>query len=256
MRIIIAAMSLLILNCNIPKNKTEKNNIIESHFLSETNQGTIEEATYLVNNGDIKSGLKIINYLISKNHDSSNLFYLRGMCLYKLKSNNLALNDFNKSLSLDSANYRAMAAKGDVFQKQNKYSSAIKEYNSALVGLKGDFYLLNNMGTLYFQAKEYEKSMRIFKEISVGQPNNTTALYNLAKAKVEMQENTSAMENLKELLKIDKNDFEAYNLQGKVYAKLNNIEEAKKCWETSLRISPGNKVAIYNLDLLEKKTKQ
>ncbi len=60
-----------------------------------------------------------------------------------------------------------------------------------------------------------------------------------------------AMAKNKEILKLDRSNIEALLRMGFAYSQLNDIKRAERCYKKVLRIQPGNKIALQNIQRMK-----
>jgi tetratricopeptide (TPR) repeat protein len=210
--------------------------------------GTIEEAVSLIENHKENEAIEIVNYLIKNSTDSlSYLHFLKGMALYRLQDFQLSLNSIEKSISVDSLNYRSYVVKGDIFQKTSEFDSALVYYEKAAVGLSNDQYLLNNIGTLYTNIGRLYDAKKIYHRLDMIEPNSADYLYNFSFVYYKLGGYDIALTIVERAIAIRHDDAGLYNLKGQILGKKGNIEEAIKSFETSVRLKPHENNAVENL---------
>ncbi len=168
---------------------------------------------------------------------------------------------------------------GDELIKEKKENEALIEYEKASKLAQDHVVALNNVATSYVRLGKVDQGIAIFKKVLSIDTNNRIALANLAEVnKIKGNNNPSlqskptnqqlAIENnirthyrAGECEKADElynslneagSNPQILNNIGICYAQKNNLSEAKKRWEQSLKIDPSYQPAKDNLKKLEK----
>lgn len=102
-------------------------------------------------------------------------YYNRANVYSQLNILDLALNDYNKAIKLDSNNSKYFINRGITFYKQNKYIDALNDFNRAisLEPKNTDYYL--NRSTLYVSTKQYLLALLDLNKIIELEPKNGEA---------------------------------------------------------------------------------
>ncbi len=91
-----------------------------------------DEVRQKLDQGNFREAVSLVDELGKSGNPDAELYLLRGVGHYQLEAFSSARNDFEKSVSLDSADYRAFFNLGNVARQQNNPEEAIKHYSRAL----------------------------------------------------------------------------------------------------------------------------
>lgn len=153
---------------------------------------------------------------IEKNPDDASLYYKRGKALHGMQQDSLALNDFNKAISLDSSK---------------------AEYFSAI-------------GDLLFEHKDIDASLHwITKAIKLN-PKDPAAHLKMAKLFIYTKDYTSAFSEINTVLRQDVYNPEGYFLKGVIYKELKDTTRAISSFHTAVQVQPSYRDAIIQLGLM------
>lgn len=153
---------------------------------------------------------------IKKDPSNAALYYKRGTLLNNMQEDSLALNDFNKAISLDSSKAEYYSAIGDILFEHKDLSGSVKWLGKALK--------LN--------------------------PNDPAAHLKMAKMFVYTKEYTSAFNEINTVLRQDVYNPEGYFLKGMIYKDLKDTSKAISSFQTAESVDPRYIDAMIQLGLL------
>ncbi len=100
-----------------------------------------------------------------------------GYKLYKRRIYRKALQEFDKTIEMDSKNFKAYFWRGRVYLKSGQYDKAISDFK-IVIKLKADYAeAYDNLGWLYYQREEYDESIKYLSKSIELKPNNGWAYY-------------------------------------------------------------------------------
>lgn len=97
--------------------------------------------------------------------------------LYAFKGNDLALQYFDKALSIDAMSYEALYSKGLFLQKKQQYKDALFHYESTVDINPGHRLAFYNMAYIHLLFENYGKSMEYIEQVLTLDPENDNAYY-------------------------------------------------------------------------------
>jgi len=153
---------------------------------------------------------------IKKDPKNAENFYKRGVALHKLREDSMALDDFNKAVSIDST--------------QARYLSAI--------------------GDLMFEHKDVSGSVKWLQRALQRDPSDIKAHLKLAKVMIFAQEYPKAFAEINTVLRNDAYNPEGYFLKGIVYKEMKDTLKAISSFQTCINVFPDYREAYIQLGQL------
>lgn len=102
-----------------------------------------------IENNKLTKAKKDVEKLIKKAYGNSDAYLLKGIIDNKLKDNNSALKSFQKSIALDSANFKTYVERANLKIELGDYNSAISDCNTARYINKEYFQIYKTKGIAY-----------------------------------------------------------------------------------------------------------
>ena len=100
--------------------------------------------------------------------------------------------------------------------------------------------------------KNYQAAILIFEKILDVEQNHPEALFGTATSYYFLDQRDAARKFFNRLIFIQPSHFEARNQLGEIFYHVGDFERAKNQWQKALKLKPGYKNAIKNLQLLNK----
>ncbi len=177
--------------------------------------------------------------------------YQYNLGLYYLNQSDVenAIKYFVKSLSLDTRFYLSWNALGLAHSMRGRLDEAVKAYQKCLEVNPQFTEAHNNLGTVYQEMKQLDKAETEFRAAlaDLTYQNRELPYFNLARLYVLQNRYDEALENVQKAIQIKPRLAMAYNLQGQIYEKLNNLDEAVPSYEAAVKIVPEDTLFNYNL---------
>ena len=149
---------------------------------------------------------------------------------------------FDKALSIDPKNVKALLGKGGVLAFQDKYHESLEYFDKALrIDPKNGVALFSKGATLYQQNK-YHESLEYFDKALRIDPNNDVAQNYKAKALKRISEHTHAKTSPTDIKILE--DIDSFYKKGLALLKLGEYHEAIEWFDKALRIDPNYKGAL------------
>ena len=158
--------------------------------------------------------------------------YLRLAAVYRIiRDYNNALNNFKKALYINNDSIYANMGIGCIYNDNGYFNKAIEYFSKAIS-------LINEKG------------------IKDEHNNLQNAYYNRALSYFLLGEYNKSINDFDEALKLNKEDYEAYNDKGNAYYRQGNFDEAIESYKKALSINPDFENAKYNLERTENALKE
>lgn len=177
--------------------------------------------------GDMTGALMCYDKAIFYSPLSPNALFNRAMVRYELGMISDALDDLNKSISIqpkpDSYLMRAM-----ICEQNGNYNDAINECNLCLQCDREYDKAYFRLGVLYYRIRELNKSVECYKNYIALQPEDPDGYYNIALVFEDLFDYDNAIKYYNHSIEIDSNNYDAVYNRAKIFIKMNYLPEAKK----------------------------
>ncbi len=241
-----------LINFIFPLNKTPKKSeeeIFEKEVFNwEATIGEVREDKYYKDFHNFPEKL-INNGTFLKNLTKQELiaFFYRQRGIYKLEKENfdLAIEDFNKAIELDSLNCAAYLTRASVYSKRKNYDLAIEDFNKAieLNPLIEDVY--NNRGNIYFAKENFDLAIEDFNKAIELNPLEPIIYYNRGLAYGHKKMHLFALKDFNRVLELDPSNVDAQYNRGIAYFENENFELAIKDFNKTIELNPLNYTAYH-----------
>ena len=181
----------------------------------------------LINQGNVKIALKIINKELLVNKDNLNLYYLKAKAEFSLKDFESCTTSINKIIEYNKNDYAIYNLRGLCFYYLGKQNNAIQDFKKT-ISIKSDFdQPYNFIGAILFNSGKIQDSIYYFSECLKVNKKNILARNNLINALTTHQtknEDNSYLKCNNEITKININfDFNKnFNESISSFYKLSN----------------------------------
>jgi protein O-GlcNAc transferase len=176
--------------------------------------------------GKIEESQKIYLQLATTNKKNHELFFLLGTTFLQLKNYDNAINNFNKSISINSNFPNTYNNKGIALAEKHDYSEAIINYDKA-IKLKKDYadaYL--NKGISLNKLKRFSEAIKYFKLLIKVKPLDPKIYNNLGNVYKNLKNYNEAINAYEKAIKIKEKYFEAISNKADVLHSLKKYDEA------------------------------
>jgi tetratricopeptide (TPR) repeat protein len=212
----------------------------------------IQLAVSLINNGQIKEAIEIVEGLIKNFPDESLLYNIRGVCSHSCQNYKVAIDDFRKAVELNSDYAEAYYNLGVSYGDLGEIKSAKMAYKNALRINHNYPTAQNNLGQILFTQGEFKESISHFESAFEFKPDFAEAYYNLGNAYLSMEDLHNAIKLLKKAISVKPDFADAYNNLGIAYLRTGEQELAREFFENAIAIVPAYASAHHNLSSVKK----
>jgi len=159
---------------------------------------------------------------------SGKVFYRRGTVYIDMNDLEAAKVDFQKAISLDSADYKAKSYYylGGIAFEQKKYDQAIVHYDSALSILPDNAYALNDRGSSNRMLEKLDAAIEDYSKAIKAKPDMAIAYSNRASVKRKKNDLEGAVDDYSKAIEIKPEFVLAINARGVVYKEMDEYEKA------------------------------
>ena len=177
--------------------------------------------------------------------------YQYNMGLFYLNSSqlDLSIKHLNESLSLEPQNHLALNALGLAHSLKGNLDESVKYFTECLEINPALTEAHNNLGSVYQELGLMDKAEEHFITASLDTQYSSRELpfYNLARLYFTQDKMQNALFQVQKSLDI-KNDFPlALNLEGVIFSKLGQLDNAIKSFEKALKTNPDDIDLNFNL---------
>ena len=147
-----------------------------------------------------------------------------------------AIRYFNKAIQINPLYAEAYNNRGNALKEKEKYPLALESYKKAIHLNQNYIDAISNVGVVYDIIGDFTKAKKYFNQAILLDPSNTTLLYNLANCLFNSEDYQRAIAVCQKILNLDAYFYYAYNRIGLCCIKLEREYEAKKFFESAIKI--------------------
>ncbi len=146
-----------------------------------SNEELLSEARTHMGNGAYNQALPVLDKIIKQDPENKVAYNIRGIARLETGQAELALDDFNFSVGLDSSDYRSFYNRGNAHYRQQNFELAVKDYDKALrlEPKLADIYI--NRGNALVQLENYAQAMLDYQFALKLDDSNYLTHFNLAR---------------------------------------------------------------------------
>jgi Tfp pilus assembly protein PilF len=164
------------------------------------------------------------------------LYHLGYIAYYKERNYPKALEYCNQAIEIDAGQAEYYTLRGHIFYQSKQYETARKEYEKALSIDSNQEKALYGLGKIYnSEIIDYEKAFVYFDKLAGLKPNNKNYLRNRSMCKFRLKEYRAAIDAFDRLLEVDPKNCSAFLWKGYSYKalgdKINAIDQFRKTVE-------------------------
>jgi tetratricopeptide (TPR) repeat protein len=177
--------------------------------------------------------LAIAEYDKAISLDKSNVeaYVNRGALYYRMKSYPAAKSDFEKALALDSSHPQALNNLGLILSNEKDWQRALACFDKVLSTQPDDAYSLNNKGYVLLMTGAMEEGKRLVERALDKQPRNGYAWRNLGIYYTQKKMPAEALKNYLKAIEIAEPVDQLYGLAGQAYLDNKQVDDACKIWK-------------------------
>lgn len=159
-----------------------------------------------------------------------------------------AINLANILIQVNPANAKAQAIAGDVFLKDNNFTSARSAYKKALELNGEDYHLWDNLIAIEVSESDFDGAIKDGEEALSLFPSQAALYLYTGLAYTQKKNYTKAVSYLKNALSLETEDKDRqariYAGLGEAYSGLKNNKESDVAYEKALQLAPNNAFAL------------
>jgi len=245
----------------------------------------LREAQVLTDKGQIDQSLRILQKLSSIEHSNYEIFLLMGTVLSIRGEHKLALDNFDKALSLEPEDKHEVASQiALALQNRERFIDAIKYFKLALVlnpkrhislyelaycneklgryGKAEAFYRLYldkepysesgwySLGVVLSGMEKFKESIEAYDFAHAINDKNTATLFNKANILFLLKQFQDSANIYSELLELEPENINGLLYIAECYEELGNFDEAERYLREARLVKPDSAEAFYGMGLL------
>jgi serine/threonine protein kinase len=153
-------------------------------------------------------------------------YYNKGREASKDGLRELAIEYYEKAISIDPNHANAYNNMGVAYGEQQNYTQAINCYQKAISIDPNHANAYNNMGVAYGEQQNYSQAISWYRKAISIDPNHAKAYYNMGRAYSDQQNHSQAISWYQKAISIDPNHANAYYNMGNAYYNQQNYSQA------------------------------
>ena len=157
---------------------------------------------------------------------------------YEYEAYDLALENYNSALKLDSANNFPVLRIADCYMAMNDTSKAVSILENQLARNKKDEVILSTLGEIYLWQEDFNKAEKFLVEAAELYDYTPNIRFNLSQVYIGKKEYKKALEYITKAINGSEENTEYINIRRKLYLQLNQPDLAKVDYERILYIDP------------------
>jgi spermidine synthase len=175
--------------------------------------------------------------------------YLRGELKFRNGELDLALDDFQRSLQLDSRFYEAQNAIGRIHKKGQKYQAAVTAFQTSLQMMEYQPAVWADLADCFLQLNQSAAAIRLYQQALDAGQMSSKLLFNLGNGYYYNREFANASAAYRHALRLDSLDAEIYYNLGNALMMQKKIHEASESYALAVEINPSEPDYFNNLAL-------
>ena len=188
-----------------------------------------ETAKQLIQFGQYKEAIKILNLALQLNPKEENLWMALAEAQFKAKDSDKALLSLDKALVINPKNASIYFTKGSIYMNSKHLENAISMLNQGLLLDNKNETGYFQLGNAYIMLKEYTKALDTYNKVTKLNPNFWQVINNQGLILYEINKKKEALSKFK------------------LAAKISNDAEPRLALAISIYSTKGNSIESFNI---------
>ena len=202
-----------------------------------------------------KDSITLWSYVIDQEQDRVPLAYNnRGVAFRAMGRYDLAMEDYNRTLSLVPRSFRAYTNRGIVYAETGQLQRAIEDFDSAIAINPSYADAYTSRGLAKSSQGQLSGALEDFNKAINLKPSSVDAYLNRGVAFEQLGKLDRALEDYGKAIALDPSDYLAYCNRGIIFAKMGQSDKAVRDYDTSISLKPDFAKAYLERAALYKKT--
>lgn len=181
---------------------------------SPSEEELLQKSRTLMDEGKHAEAVGYLDRLLEKNPQHADAYNMRGVAYLEQDNKEDAISDFNQAIRYDSASYRPLFNRANVYRLNTQFPEALQDYNQVVKKEPKLVDVYINRSAVLFEMGSYPQALKDLEVALKLEPTNSRVHFNLAKLNLVMDKPAEAKENLAKVLEQDGKNSEAYYLLG------------------------------------------
>ena len=196
------------------------------------NRGAAYEST-----GDLDLALQDLNTALAL--ESNPITYNnRGIVYFKKGDYERAIHDYTAALEIDPGDVGAYLYRGHVFSNLAIYGRAIRDYSEALTLNPNNATALTNIGIVHSLREDHDTAIKYYNQALMLDSHDTFTYLNRGASHLAKGDDDIAEKDFERTLELDSECFYAYGLRSLVFSKRGDIDRAVRDLDSVLQLNP------------------
>lgn len=187
---------------------------------------------------DIKNAILNLDMIEKHSRIYNKAQVLKNMLEFKKGNIIEAKLNLEKLYETDKDNPLLYSSLGEIYKELKFYKKAIEIYKEGLKFFPDSFGYLSEIVDILIDDKNYDEALKYADDFIKNYPNCPSAHNSLARIYYRQKEYEKALVELTKLVKLDKNNAEAFYFTGLILNDLGNPDEAMKNLTVALNLNP------------------
>ncbi|GAB4331962.1 MAG: hypothetical protein OHK0038_07230 [Flammeovirgaceae bacterium] len=202
---------------------------------------------YIQNNQHQKARI-LLDKIITDNQGIAEDFYFRGQCNERLNNELVALNDYRNASKLNIFYPEALFAEANLLFSMERFAEVIPLIDRLLLDTLSE---LTETKVFLFGVSNLGVDVSSFRTLNQKQSSYKALLYFFkAQSYFMLNQPERALVEIEKAIGYQSENEDAWILKGLIFKKMNQIKDAKNCFEFVLKINRNNSKSFYELSLI------
>ncbi len=207
----------------------------------------------LINKGNNKDALKLIDQIILKEAKNEYIWILRGRALSNVEKYNEAIKSYDEAIKIEPKSYWARINKGKALRELKRFDEALRSIDEAIKISPEQEPGWVDKGDILNKLEKYDEALKSFDEAIRVEPKSYWARINKGEALQELNRFDEALRSIDEAIKISPEQEPGWIEKGEILTKLEKYDEALKSFDEAIRVEPKEEIGwLARGKLLEK----
>lgn len=187
---------------------------------------------------------------INLNSVFANTYIYRGLCYYNKNRFQQAITDYSKAISLDPVNNLAYFDRGLAYYSIQSYDEAIADFTK-LVNMNPSYNgVYNSRANAYYAKQQYQLAITDYTMAISQNPNQSNSYDYRGSSYYYLQKYDLAMQDYNKAISLNSADQYAYSGRGSVFFIRNQYDLAISDFTKSLQLNPNSSSTFVNRALV------
>lgn len=189
-------------------------------FAKKQSDPVLDFARQQIDQKFYQPAISTLNTFLETHKNDTSALYWKAYCFYKLKNYQAAFENYTLVLKFNPRCFAAHVDMANMYVLEKKFNEALPFFNAAISMHDSDINLYNSRGMCYYYADKFEMAIKDFKRVLKLDPNNYLAYNNKGSA--------------------------TYNNQNIANASLIDLKTAESDFNKSIELKPDFELALRN----------